>query len=58
LFINPLMSPLWTFDLPAVARRNLYLEHLADTETSWDVHVVIGRFRETVRRRPRQTIPH
>jgi len=58
LFINPLMSLLWTFDLPAVARRNLYLEHLADTETSWDVHVVIGRFRETVRRRQRQTIPH
>jgi len=58
LFINPLMSLLWTFDLPAVARRNLYLERLADTETSWDVHVVIGRFRETVRRRQRQTIPH
>jgi hypothetical protein len=58
LFINPLMSLLWTFDLPAVARRNLYLEHLADTETSWDVHVVIGRFRETVRRRQRETIPH
>jgi len=58
LFINPLMSLLWTFDLPAVARRNLYLEHLADTETGWDVHVVIGRFRETVRRRQRETIPH
>ena len=58
LFINPLMSLLWTFDLPAVARRNLYLERLADTETSWDVHVVIGRFRETVRRRQRETIPH
>jgi hypothetical protein len=33
-------------------------ERLADTETGWDVHVAIGRFRETVRRRPRQTIPH
>jgi len=30
LFINPLMSLLWTFDLAAVARRNLYLEGLAD----------------------------
>jgi hypothetical protein len=58
LFINPLMSLLWTFDVAAVARRNLYLERLAETETSWDVHVAIGRFRETVRRRPRQTIPH
>src|ERR1700751_2757113 len=58
LFINPLMSLLWTFDLAAVARRNLYLEGLADTETSWDVHVVIGRFRETAHRRQGETIPH
>jgi hypothetical protein len=58
LFINPLMSLLWAFDLAVVARRNLYLERLADTETSWDVHLAIGRFCETARRRPRQTIPH
>jgi len=58
LFINPLMSLLWAFDLAAVARRNLYLERLADTETGWDVDLAIGRFCETVRRRPRQTIPH
>jgi hypothetical protein len=58
LFINPLMSLLWTFDLAAVARRNLYLERLTDTETSWDVHRAIGRFRETVRRRRREAIPH
>jgi hypothetical protein len=58
LFINPLMSLLWAFDLAAVARRNLYLERLADTETSWDVHLEIGRFCETVRRRPWETIPH
>jgi hypothetical protein len=58
LFINPLMSLLWTFDLAAVARRNLCLERLADTENSRDVHRAIGRFRETVRRRPPQMIPH
>jgi hypothetical protein len=58
LFINPLMTLLWAFDLAAVARRSLYLERLADTETSWDVHLAIGRFCETMRRRPRQTIPH
>jgi hypothetical protein len=52
------MSLFWTFELAAVARQNLYLEGLADTETSWDVHVAIGHFRETVRRRPRQTMPH
>lgn len=58
LFINPLMSLLWTFDLTAVARRNLYLDRLADTETNWDVHLAIERFSETVRRRPWETIPH
>ncbi len=58
LFINPLMSLLWAFDLAAVARRNLYLDLLGDTETSWDVSLVIARFRETVRCRPWETIPH
>jgi hypothetical protein len=58
LFINPLMSLLWAFDLAAVARRNLYLDRLADTETSWDIHLAIERFGETVRRRPWEAIPH
>jgi len=58
LFINPLMSLLWTFDLAAVARRNLYLDLLADTQTSWDILLAIERFSETVRRRPREAIPH
>ena len=58
LFINPLMSLLWAFDLAAVARRNLYLDRLADTETNWDVHLAIANFCETVRRRPWETIPH
>jgi hypothetical protein len=58
LFINPLMSLLWAFDLAAVARRNLYLHRLADTETSSDIHLAIEQFCETMARRPRQTIPH
>jgi hypothetical protein len=58
LFINPLMSLLWAFDLAAVARRNLYLGLLADTMTSWDIHLAIEGFRETVRRRPWEAIPH
>ena len=57
-FINPLMSLLWAFDLAAVARRNLYLDRLADTETNWDVHLAIEHFCEIVRRRPWETIPH
>ncbi len=58
LFINPLMSLLWAFDLAAVARRNLYLDRLADTETIRDVHLAIESFRETVRCRPWEAIPH
>jgi hypothetical protein len=58
LFINPLMSLLWMFDLAAVARRNLYLGSLEDTETSWDIHLAIERFSESVRRRPWEGIPH
>lgn len=58
LFINPLMSLLWAFDLAAVARRNLYLEQLSDTQTIWDVHLAIAHFCETVRQRPRASIPH
>jgi len=58
LFINPLMSLLWAFDLAAVARRNLYLDRLADTETSRDVDLAIEYFRETVRCRPWEAIPH
>jgi len=58
LFINPLMSLLWTFDLAAVARRNLYLDRLTDTTTSWDIHLAIEHFRETVHIRPSEPIPH
>src|SRR5258708_16297762 len=58
LFINPLMSILWAFDLAAVARRNLYLDRLEGTLTIWDVHLAIENFCETVRRRPREPIPH
>ncbi|HZQ67075.1 MAG TPA: DUF1152 domain-containing protein [Terriglobales bacterium] len=58
LFINPLMNLLWMFDLPAVARRNLYLSCLAQTETIWDVHRAITEFHSSIRHRPPQTIPH
>lgn len=58
LFISPLMSLLWAFDLEAVARRNLYLDRLSDTETGWDVHLAIANFCETIRRRPWDAIPY
>ena len=58
LFINPLMSFLWAFDLVAVARRNLYLDRLKDTETIKQVHLAIEDFRETVSSRAWEAIPH
>ena len=58
LFINPLMTLLWCFDLEGVARRNLYLGLLEDTETIWQVQSTIAMFRETVKWRPRTLIPH
>jgi hypothetical protein len=58
LFINPLMSFLWAFDLVAVARRNLYLDRLKNTETIRQVQLAIERFRETVNCRVWEAIPH
>ena len=58
LFINPLMSLLWAFDLAGVARRNLYLDRLADTESNWDVHLAIANFSATLPHRPFEPIPH
>jgi hypothetical protein len=58
LFINPLMSLLWAFDLAAVAKRNLYLDRLTDTETNWDVHLAIANFSTTIRHRLPEPIPH
>lgn len=47
LWINPLMSMYWAFDLGAVARRCLYLETLRETQTMWDVSARIEAFRNT-----------
>ena len=58
LFISPLMSLLWAFDLPAVARRNLSLDRLAATESVWHVRFAIERFHANAHLRPREPIPH
>ncbi|MBX3250733.1 MAG: hypothetical protein KF901_26375 [Myxococcales bacterium] len=47
----------WGFDLPAVARRSLYLPMLANTETLFEVSALIEAFRHDVARRPRADIP-
>jgi hypothetical protein len=58
LFINPLMSMLWTFDLDAVAKQSLYLKDLEGTMMIYEVSARIEAFREGVTRRPRTVIPH
>ncbi|MDB5071654.1 MAG: hypothetical protein JWM87_2765 [Candidatus Eremiobacteraeota bacterium] len=45
LFINPLMAMYWTFDLPAVARRNLYIDRVRTTRTYRELTLGIERFR-------------
>ncbi len=46
LFISPLMSLYWAFDLDAVARRCLYLPQLLETRSYADVESVVQSFRE------------
>jgi hypothetical protein len=58
LFISPLMSLLWAFDLAAVARRNLYLDQLEHTRSIWDVLSAIELFRNEVRSRRVESIPY
>jgi hypothetical protein len=58
LFISPLMTLLWMFDLLAVARRNLYLDRLETTRSTWDVLMAIEEFRSTIRSRRTTSIPY
>ncbi len=57
LFINPLMTHYWHFDLAAVAARNLYLPLLETTDTPFQVQAIIEAFRKTVHTREHRTIP-
>ncbi len=58
LFISPLMSLLWAFDLGSVARLNLYLDRLELTRSTWDVLAAIESFRNEVRSRQVEPIPY
>jgi hypothetical protein len=57
LFINPLMSMYWHFDLEAVASQSLYLESLEGTESMFEVSAKVEAFQSSVESRPRTTIP-
>ncbi|ORT55048.1 DUF1152 domain-containing protein [Streptomyces sp. CB03238] len=59
LFINPLMSIYFAFELEGVARRCLYLDRIEDTHLIRQVSSRIEAFREEVpRQRPSRRIPH
>lgn len=46
LFINPLMAIYWSFRLENVARRNLVLQQIENTNTFAEVSIAIERFRD------------
>lgn len=58
LFISPLMSILWAFDLAAVAKRNLYLDRLEHTRSIWDVLLAVESLRNEVKVRLAEPIPY
>ncbi len=58
LFINPLMGLYWAFKLECVARRNLFLPQIKNTEDYAELSNAIHRFRATVPKpRPWTQIP-
>lgn len=59
LFINPLMSLCFTFELEGIARRCLYLDRIEDTHLMRQVSSAIAEFRDGVDSpRPPRRIPH
>jgi hypothetical protein len=48
LFINPLMALFWAFRLEHVARRNLYLDRIAQTTSYGELSLAIEAFRATL----------
>lgn len=57
LFINPLMSQYWTFELSRVVPHLVYAAKLAETERMEDANRLIELWRETIEPRPRHPIP-
>lgn len=57
LFINPLMSMLWSFDLDAVADRVRYRDRIEQSATPFEVAAAIEAFRDRNPLRPRRSIP-
>lgn len=58
LFINPLMAIYWSFKLDNVARRNLYLKEIRETDSYQQLSMAIEGFRATLpKTKPWMEIP-
>ncbi|MEU8674962.1 DUF1152 domain-containing protein [Streptomyces sp. NPDC048560] len=58
LFVNPLMSLCFAFELEGLARQCLYLDRIENTHLMRQVSTEIELFREEVVQRPPRRIPH
>ncbi|MCM2411269.1 DUF1152 domain-containing protein [Streptomyces sp. RKAG290] len=58
LFINPLMSLYFAFELEGLARNCLYLDRIEHTHLIRQVSSAIEAFRDEIRQRPPRRIPH
>ncbi|MEZ4376273.1 MAG: DUF1152 domain-containing protein [Polyangiaceae bacterium] len=57
LWINPLMSLYWAFDLSQVAARCLYLDAVKLSHSIWDVNVIVEAFRKDTEQLQWEDIP-
>ena len=57
LFLNPLVSTYWGFEVDGLARRNLYLQQLLNTRERGEVTTLIQRFRGSIQPRPWKQLP-
>jgi hypothetical protein len=58
LFINPLMGLYWGIQLEGIAKRNLYLEQLKNTNSRREISRIIYSFRSDLKLiRPWQSLP-
>lgn len=57
LYLNPLMSLYWSFQVKGLAERCLYIDSLKETDSSLQVSQAILKFRGTVKARPWKEMP-
>jgi len=57
VWLSPLAPLFWFFDLTLVARTNLLLPHIQNSESLWDIAAAIEGVRKTIAVRAASTIP-